>query len=713
MKSSNRVLEENLKQLIARAYLPIRPRAEFVSELERQLAPWIASESAQPLRTVSSGSRRLKIASVVALAAAALFLISVFKGNGSTVIEDTDVVGPSVAQDHTPSRPTEGEAQGNDGDSQASDPFDRVLVDEQGQSGSAATVAAEGRQVIEEIAEQDLEEERVTQATLHGSVRSASDGKPIGAFTIAILPKLSLPQVAFPIQREFDAKDGRFEWDDIEEGEYTVFIRADDKAIWNSGVVYLGSSAPHAIAVELQAGVTIRGFVLDGGTGAAVPNALVVSEKDMPIQIVSLMEDEFPKMARAFTHSDADGGFVLNNLNPGEVHLRASSDKFASAWELLTVGESGSEGVLLRLASGGSVEGLCEHADGRPFVGGRIIVSRFSGGTPGGSMTYSSTVTGADGTYLANHLAPGTCVVLFYRGRESATTLQPRYLPLNIVEGETVRADFLGEQRASSISGVISDGEGKFIPFANLHVWSLSDDEGIWSGETADKEGRYKITGLIPGTYQLYAGPANSTVLAATLELGANDQMHRDIVLQGETLGVRVLSSATGEPVSLVDLFLLQRNEGGRDVVIARIFAEFERKLELSHLPLGTYDLVATSEGDEYARTIISDVWIDSEAGDKEVTVYLEPACALELAIVDEGGSPIEGVSVSLVGSMGDSRETTTTNASGGTGKYKLGRLYAGDWQVTLRKPGFQDAQLTASVKVGEVQILYPVMRVE
>ena len=41
MKPSGRILDHNLQRLLTRCYTPVRPRAEFVAQLERRLAPWL------------------------------------------------------------------------------------------------------------------------------------------------------------------------------------------------------------------------------------------------------------------------------------------------------------------------------------------------------------------------------------------------------------------------------------------------------------------------------------------------------------------------------------------------------------------------------------------------------------------------------------------------------------------------------------------------
>ncbi len=74
MKPSGRILDHNLERLLTRCYRPVRPRAEFVAQLERRLAPWL--EESEISSTAGRTPHPWRRAWGVVAAAAALILLA-------------------------------------------------------------------------------------------------------------------------------------------------------------------------------------------------------------------------------------------------------------------------------------------------------------------------------------------------------------------------------------------------------------------------------------------------------------------------------------------------------------------------------------------------------------------------------------------------------------------------------------------------------------
>lgn|GEM_PF-2852257 len=553
-------------------------------------------------------------------------------------------------------------------------------------------------------------------ATLLGQVNLAStteaaEGAVAERFTVSLLREVPLPQVSFPESRGIEGATGGFEWAGLRPGTYEVFVSAPGRAIWKSGRLELSAGEAHELVVELVQGVTLRGFVVDAETGAAVEGALVLSEGELPTHLLSLDAREFPSAARALTHTGRDGDFLLEHLNPGPHRLRANGADHGPAWQELEVATGGAEGVVFQLARGGAVEGRCEHADGRPFEGAQVIASHFSGGSPSGSMTYRGMSTDADGGYRLEHLAPGMYVVLFYDENAQDGSFQPRYSPVTIVEGETARVDFLGETRGGSITGQVVDAGGDPLPFANLHAWDYNDGDPRWYGETADEAGRFEFIGLEPGGYDLYAGTSSSTVRSAHVDVEWNTRAELHIVLEGQALEVRVVDSESLEPLGYVDLSLVKREEASasgtydQDAVAARVFTESDGVLRLEHLKPGLYDLLALPEVDGYALGLVRDVWIDADAGDESVVLHLERSCPVDLLVVDEGGRPIDKARVDLDSPRGIRWMSPWTPLSDAEGRLSLDRLYAGRWRVRVHHPDHGAVEIELDVHPGPSEV--------
>lgn len=61
-----------------------------------------------------------------------------------------------------------------------------------------------------------------------------------------------------------------------------------------------------------------------------------------------------------------------------------------------------------------------------------------------------------------------------------------------------------GQMQLGTIKGIVSDGEGEFVPFARVLVYSFDDPNGeMKGGGETDFDGRFQLNSLSPGKYNL------------------------------------------------------------------------------------------------------------------------------------------------------------------------------------------------------------------
>jgi len=804
---SSQILDQNLARLLTRAYVPVRPRAEFVRELERSLGPWLAP--AEPGRVIAgpgSHGQNWRIVTAVVAAAAALLLAffvlstggrdagggaparldaGALVAAGEVAVRFTDegaapgdwraataeerrglampasgqvelltpgsvgarLVGEGWAVALVPGTSLEAEALGDRigfrcraGSVQAAardalrtftaasgGPYHfyymtslgRFIGVDDAATPLAGTSDPGRREALAEADERQTPEvaelpETSGSARLEATLSAPADGPAIDGGEVYLLRRLELPQVAFPKRLEFEG--ATFAWDGIEPGEYSVFVDLPGYAIWKSGRLTLEADATTTIEVEPALGVRVRGFVIDPATGDAVQGALVVSESAMPLQAVGLDPVQFGDVRGGWTLSGQDGSFELTELARGAHLLRASSADFAPTWLELDAAADPTGGVVLELSAGGTVEGRCEHPDGRPFERAQIIVSRFSAGRTDETMTFEMDRTDAEGRYRVEHLAPGFYVVLYFTKNAEEGEFQPQYRPVMIREGETERVDFLGEERGGSIFGVVRDGEGRPIPFANLHVWTPRLDGASWIGDTADEDGSFEVSGLEPGDYQLYAGAANNTVKIAEVTLESGQRFEQDVTLEGRTLIVQIEDLTSGDPLNHIDLSLVEAGGPSVDVrgysrMSARVFSSTEGRANLRHLPDGDFDLYVVPETPEYAMTIVTGVRVGAESEGDVVHVKLRRAGGFALVARTPDGAPVAGATVELTGPSGDRWPYPWTPLTGADGSASLERLAEGSWRLRVEAEGFAPTVVEASVIAGEAPTLDVTLR--
>ncbi|MFT7485069.1 MAG: hypothetical protein ACI9F9_000915 [Candidatus Paceibacteria bacterium] len=524
------------------------------------------------------------------------------------------------------------------------------------------------------------------RAMLQGTLVFSEDHAGSEPFQVTLLREVALPQVSNGDSLDFTGAS--FTWNDIQPGNYTVYVTHPQHAVWKSAVIALAADEVSTLSAELEVGVSARGFVVDKESGSPIAGALVVCEGDLPSGIIGVEESQFPEVFRAFTYTGADGSFELAQLSAGVHKLRANGVEHSPAW--VTVEKQG-DVPQFELTVGGVLEGRCEHPDGKPFANGLIIASCFGGGGQGKAMTYSQIFTDENGEYRVEHLAETFYVALFFEDFSPSQSFQPKYRPVGIREGEPQRVDFLGIDRGASIHGVVVDGEGRPLPFVNVHLWQGEADNNDWQGETADAQGRYELVGVVPGTYTLYAGEARSMILSCELTITEGARLERNIELRGMDLDVKVMDGDTGERVGFTNILFVDRAadvSGGE--VAAKVFSTGDGLNELRHLGAGTYDLYALPEAVKYSASVLRSILIDEGSIENELEVRLERACTAQLTVLDEKGKPLRQVKLRLFGPDGEEWPAFIIPAPTADGVTELGRLSPGRWSFEFSLEGHQ-----------------------
>ncbi len=100
-----------------------------------------------------------------------------------------------------------------------------------------------------------------------------------------------------------------------------------------------------------------------------------------------------------------------------------------------------------------------------------------------------------------------------------------------------------------SISGKVTDSSGSAVPNATVRVLNIAS--GAEAGAMTNGEGRYKVTGLLPGSYRVSATAIGFAVAAESLTL--EDRATHDFTLS---------------PGSLQDTVTVTAGKGGARVAV-------------------------------------------------------------------------------------------------------------------------------------------------
>jgi protocatechuate 3,4-dioxygenase beta subunit len=286
-----------------------------------------------------------------------------------------------------------------------------------------------------------------------------------------------------------------------------------------------------------------------------------------------------------------DGIARADTLEPGTWRVSASAEGHEPAAlreRELAAGEV--VNIELELVIGGrALTGTVTDASGGPISGARIDAAKL------GSMVrpadaIASTVTGADGTYKLT-VAEGQLLVA---ASEPSYSPQSRYIE---VGASGVSADFQLVP-GGVIEGVVRD-EATREPIPGARVRAQRDAPAMMLGERAvhgvatGADGRFRITGLRPGAYELDARATPRASRAATIVgLGVAEQITdvEIIVARAPLLRGNVVDEG-GAPVPNIDVHAFtgsgQSGDGTTDA---------KGRFAIEGLTPGNYMVVARDE---------------------------------------------------------------------------------------------------------------------
>jgi protocatechuate 3,4-dioxygenase beta subunit len=196
-------------------------------------------------------------------------------------------------------------------------------------------------------------------ASLAGLVRRKGSGEPIGGASISITPgalTFSLEQTQAEVASATSGADGRFEAGALPPGLYSVTVRARGFKKWARGGVTVLDGQRFDLTADLEAHGRIEGTVVDGD--------------EKPLAGIHVTPESRWRMAplegALVTVTDAQGGFVLEGLPPGEVFVaarRPGSETHLREPVKVTPGETSR--VRLQLLEEGLIEGTVRLRGGK------------------------------------------------------------------------------------------------------------------------------------------------------------------------------------------------------------------------------------------------------------------------------------------------------------------------------------------------------------
>lgn len=525
------------------------------------------------------------------------------------------------------------------------EPVDVVLVPTEPQSG-VRVVLARGARVA-------------------GTVRAA-DGTPLPGADVEIAGDRSWSR-SFSGSATTDG-DGRYLLEGVPPGKTSIEVTH--------------RSHPRTVRdAELDEGETTLDITME--RGAIVAGRVVGPGGEPVVEARVTMEQAGAGFGASSAITDASGGFVLDDLTPGDHTVRITARGYAppDPAPKVAVAASGTPPVEIVLRASGSIVGRVIGLDADELAAASISASGE------GTRRFASGVVDRDGSYRIEDIGPGTWNVVgrLQTGRiaEASATVPE--------DGTPVSVD-LEFGSGFSISGVVLDGDE---PVAGANVFAVSETRPTVFTRT-DDAGAFVLEGLDTGTYSVSASDWDrGASTEATIRLEGDERIALRFA-SGSVSG-KVIRGSDRSPLSGVAISATPADGGssatGSGWRTSGAASRGDGSFVIERLHAGTWRLVATREG--YAAREI-DIALGEGEERQDVVLELEPTEGLALQLTGLNGPPPAGTRVAVLDAAGRP-VVIGMYAAAENGVLFVDSVPPGTWSTIVHAGGYASTEVTAT----------------
>ncbi|MBX7184132.1 MAG: carboxypeptidase-like regulatory domain-containing protein, partial [Vicinamibacteria bacterium] len=276
--------------------------------------------------------------------------------------------------------------------------------------------------------------------------------------------------------------------------------------------------------------------------------------------------------------------------------------------------------------------------------------------------------------------------------------------------------------RAASIEGRVTQiDNGRLVPAVKVTARAAGATVVARTGV----DGRYRIAGLPQGSYRVTFDEKRFVLLdRREVEVSAGEAKTLDIALTPAVTLIGRVSDEKGQPIASARGSLSPGSENRMGMVLRAMNRDGENSASFVSGPDGTFRATRLAPGTnqkltvthpDFERRVVSGLdLVPGAPRPLSIDVVLSPGYMLSGVVKDKEGKPVEGAEVTL------NQSVTMTGGRGGNmvsfssiqsvrprgetdfeGKFGFKGLSAGDYDVTVSKPGFTRGIVNAA-KAGE-----------
>ncbi|ROS31215.1 carboxypeptidase regulatory-like domain-containing protein [Cellulomonas sp. PhB150] len=286
---------------------------------------------------------------------------------------------------------------------------------------------------------------------------------------------------------------GRFTTDGVKPGSYTVVAQTYGT---NYLPTYYGNTVrlPDAKVLTVKSGVTTSASIAVK-VGAKITGK-VVDSKGRPLKNVQVSASNLSRYGYTYAGTNSKGVYVLTGLPSGKVSVsagRQSGTTYVTGSTTVTAVQGSArtaKTIKLKAAGSAKITGKVKTAGSKVTTQGVSLLNSKKLPVAWAQPTSSGKVTFAG-------LKAGTYTVAV-----DGTNLTKK---VKVSAGKTKSFGTISRGKLTTVKGVVKSSGKKAAKAVYVY---LSDGQGTQAGAAqTDSKGRYKIKGLISGTYYVWASP--------------------------------------------------------------------------------------------------------------------------------------------------------------------------------------------------------------
>jgi large repetitive protein len=588
------------------------------------------------------------------------------------------------------------------------------------------------------------------------------DGETARGIIVMLSGEASVSGVVFDAETKEPLEGARISLKTGIEGMIAEFVGSDVSLSDEAGRYTFGglSSGPVRLFVShgdyetrpldelhLSDGEKIEGFDAALTKGAVVRGHVYGSDRT-PVEGANIMVSSPLGTSLKSTRTDREGFYELSGFAPGSYTVLRMAMKIDMDEDFI---QSMTSGFDIRPVSlekdeireidffvdgggeAGAISGRVTEA-GSPVSKALISLLPVNGGD--GAMPTMTATTDSDGHYSFRKVDPGDYTFRVVRTENLAIGGGTESVfRTTIPDSDTFEFDM--ELPGAAIEGSVTDGDTfRYLPSIRILIRRSEGSESndplsrAMAGRVGevytDRDGRFRIGNLKPGSYDLIAGGSNmmgidSGGFARQRVEGVvvgKDQVVRGVAIRLERGGSieGVLTGKRGAPAANASVFFQPEREGKFDT-FSECYSDGGGKFRYTGLAPGRYTLAIKHPS--YALTLVYDVVVRKDAT-RTVNLTLGKGAEILVSVRDEStreyisGARIELVDPAgnrLTGLLGLDDIMGLFYSSGGTagGPRSIGRYAPGTYYVTASHSDYGTKQLEFEITAGDSSLTFTI----